>query len=213
MRPNPSTPSTLSATSTPPHFERSQRPSTSAACACGTLRASASSSATVCSAAETTFDSGAFATTMPRRGVDVHVVDTDPRATDHAQVRAALDQVCSELRRRADDDCVVAADDLLERRVDVDVDVELRAQQLDACLRDLFADQYPHDQAAATGLSNASNAAGTATPRSMSAPSSVRDSSTAASALAMSNTSNQPMWPMRKIFPFRCCWPGASVTP
>ena len=29
----------------------------------------------------------------------------------------------------------------------------------------------------------------------------------------MSNTSNQPMWPMRKIFPLRCAWPGASVTP
>ena len=29
----------------------------------------------------------------------------------------------------------------------------------------------------------------------------------------MSKTSNQPMWPMRKIFPFRSPWPGASVTP
>ena len=67
MRPKPSTPSVLSASSTPPHFERSQRPSTSAACACGMLRASASSRPIVCSAAETTFDSGAFATTMPRR--------------------------------------------------------------------------------------------------------------------------------------------------
>ena len=39
----------------------------SAACACGMFRASATSRPTVCSAAETTFDSGAFATTMPRR--------------------------------------------------------------------------------------------------------------------------------------------------
>ena len=54
---------------------------------------------------------------------------------------------------------------------------------------------------------------GTATPRSMSAPSSVSESSTAASAAAMSKTSNQPMWPMRKIFPLRCPCPGASVTP
>ena len=37
----------------------------SAACAWGTLRASASSSASVCSAAVTTLDSGALATTMP----------------------------------------------------------------------------------------------------------------------------------------------------
>ena len=29
----------------------------------------------------------------------------------------------------------------------------------------------------------------------------------------MSNTSNQPMWPMRKIFPLSAPWPGASVTP
>ena len=48
------------------HFDRSHRPSTSAACACGMLRASASSNPTACSAAETTFDSGAFATTIPR---------------------------------------------------------------------------------------------------------------------------------------------------
>ena len=67
IRPKPSTASVLSATSTPPHFERSQRPSLRAAWACGTLRASASSSATACSAAETTVDSGAFATTMPWR--------------------------------------------------------------------------------------------------------------------------------------------------
>ena len=55
--------------------------------------------------------------------------------------------------------------------------------------------------------------AATATPRSISAPSSASDSSIAASAVAMSKTSNQPMWPMRKILPFRCPWPGASVTP
>ena len=39
----------------------------SAACACGMLRESASSIPIACSAAETTVDSGAFATTMPRR--------------------------------------------------------------------------------------------------------------------------------------------------
>ena len=67
IRPKPSTPSVFSASSIPPHSERSQRPSLSAACACGMLRASATSSPIVCSAAETTFDSGAFATTIPRR--------------------------------------------------------------------------------------------------------------------------------------------------
>jgi hypothetical protein len=66
MRPNPSSPSVFSYSSTPPHFDRSQLPPTSAACACGTLRASASSSAIVCSAAVITFDCGALATMMPR---------------------------------------------------------------------------------------------------------------------------------------------------
>ena len=66
MRPKPSRPSVFSYSSTPPHLERSQRPSTSALCACGTLRASASSTANVCSAAVITFDCGALATMMPR---------------------------------------------------------------------------------------------------------------------------------------------------
>ena len=57
----------MSASSIPPQRERSQRPSFSAACACGMLRASATSSPIVCSAAETTVESGAFATTIPRR--------------------------------------------------------------------------------------------------------------------------------------------------
>ena len=39
----------------------------SAACACGTFRASARSRAIACSAAESTVDSAAFATTIPRR--------------------------------------------------------------------------------------------------------------------------------------------------
>ncbi len=66
MRPNPSRPSVFSYSSTPPHFDRSQRPATSALCACGTLRASASSIANVCSAAVMTLDCGALATMMPR---------------------------------------------------------------------------------------------------------------------------------------------------
>ena len=65
MRPNPSTPSVFSYSSTPLYFERSHAPPVSEACACGTLRASAVSSAIVCSAAVITFDCGALATTMP----------------------------------------------------------------------------------------------------------------------------------------------------
>ena len=61
------TPSVLPASSMPPHLDRSQRPSLSAAWACGMLRASATIRPMVCSAAETTVDSGAFATTIPWR--------------------------------------------------------------------------------------------------------------------------------------------------
>ena len=51
----------------PPTCDRSQRPALSAAWAWGTLRACASSSAIVCSAADTMFDCGAFTTITPRR--------------------------------------------------------------------------------------------------------------------------------------------------
>ena len=66
MRPNPRMPSVFSYSSTPENFERSHLPDVSDTYAWGTLRASASSSAIVCSAAVTTFDSGALATTIPR---------------------------------------------------------------------------------------------------------------------------------------------------
>ena len=66
------------------------RPATRLACACGTLRASASSSAIVCSAAVTTFDCGALATTMPCfvAAADVDVVDADAGAADDLQAVA-----------------------------------------------------------------------------------------------------------------------------
>ena len=70
IRPSPTTPSVLSNSSTPSHLLRSQRPCVSAACACGTLRATANNMAMVCSAADTMFDSGALATMTPRRVAD-----------------------------------------------------------------------------------------------------------------------------------------------
>ena len=70
IRPKPTTPKVLSNSSTPSHLLRSQRPSFKALCACGTLRATASNIAMVCSAADTMFDSGAFATITPRRVAD-----------------------------------------------------------------------------------------------------------------------------------------------
>ena len=65
-RPRPTTPSTLPCSSTPSHFERSQRPATSAEWAWGMLRAWASSSAMACSATERMFDVGALTTMTPR---------------------------------------------------------------------------------------------------------------------------------------------------
>ena len=97
----------------------------------------------MCSAAETTVDSGAFATTIPRRvaaATSTLSIPTPARA-DHLQPIRALDHVRSQLRRRADHDRVVAADDLLQRRVGVDVHLEARAEQLDARLRDRLADE------------------------------------------------------------------------
>src|SRR5215208_424368 len=66
MRPKPSTPSVFSYSSTPLNSERSHAPPVSDSWAWGTLRASAKSIASVCSAAVITFDCGAFATTTPR---------------------------------------------------------------------------------------------------------------------------------------------------
>ena len=89
----------------------------------------------------------------PRRRLDVDVVDADARAADHLEALGALDQLGGQLRRGADDDRVVAADDLLERALGVDVDVEARAEELDAGLGDLLADEDSH------AVLNASSAA------------------------------------------------------
>ena len=66
IRPKPRTPSVLPSTSVPPNLLRSHLPEVRLACACGMLRASASISATVCSAAATVLASGALATMIPR---------------------------------------------------------------------------------------------------------------------------------------------------
>ena len=57
----------LPASSTPSHFERSHAPDFSDRSACGMLRACASMSASVCSAALMMFDCGALTTMTPRR--------------------------------------------------------------------------------------------------------------------------------------------------
>ena len=132
-----------------------------------------------------------------RCGVHVHVVDADAGATDDLQPRSALDQVAGQLRGRPDDDGVVVADDLLERRVEVDVDVEPCAQELDPRVRDGLPDQDAHQPAAATEP-KASKAAGAARPGSTSAPASRSSTSIAPNASAMSSIVTWPMWPIRK---------------
>src|SRR5262249_5241336 len=147
----------------------------------------------------------------PRRRIDVDVVDTDSRPADDLQPLASFDELGGELRRGADDDRVVRADDLRELGRAVDVDVELRPQKVDAGLGGRLREEDVHQ--AGTACAYASYAAGTATPRSIGIPSSTSASSTAPSAAVMSKRSNQPQWPIRKIFPFRCAWPLTSVTP
>ena len=137
----------------------------------------------------------------PGRRVHVDVVDPDPGPTDHLQAGRGGDHLGGHRRGGADDQRVVVPDQLLERGFRVDIDFEPLAEQLDAGIRDLLPNEDSGSHAA-TGDSNAANAFATATPRSMSAPSSVKDNSSAASALAMSKTSNQPIWPILKIFPF-----------
>ena len=88
--PNPRIPSVFSYSSTPENFERSQAPPVSEACACGTLRASASSSAIVCSAAVITFDCGALATMIPRLvAASTSTLSTPTPALPTARNRAA----------------------------------------------------------------------------------------------------------------------------
>src|SRR5262249_20869714 len=129
----------------------------------------------------------------PRCRVDVDIVDPPTGAADHLQPLGALDQVGGQLGRGADDDRVVAADDLLERGLRVDVHVEAGAEQVDAGFRDLFANEDAPRHVREGSELNASSAAVTATPPSTSAPRSARTSSTAAICVVMSKTSNHPM--------------------
>ena len=95
MRPKPSTRERLVGSSTPAKRLRSQRPCTSAAWACGMLRASASSRPTACSAADTMFEPGALQTMMPRRVAAATSTLSTPGAgaADHPQPRPVRDQL------------------------------------------------------------------------------------------------------------------------
>src|SRR6185436_14257108 len=129
----------------------------------------------------------------------------DAGPSDHLQADSQLDHLARELRRGADHDRVVAVDDLLERRLGVDVDVEAAAEKLDAGLGDGLADEDAHQREGATEP-KASSAAGAARPGSTSAP-------TAASASTRSSIVTHPIWPMRNRRETRSPWPPAIVIP
>ena len=156
IRPKPMIPSVFSCSSTPLNFARSHAPPISEACAWGTLRARANSSAIVCSAAVITFDCGAFATTTPRRvAASTSTLSTPtPGAGDDAKPVRLGQQVGVDLGGRADQDAVVVGDATLEfgavpARPQLDLEPR-RPQQLDPGLADLLRDQHLHAVAATT---------------------------------------------------------------
>ena len=195
IRPRPRTPSVLSASSIPLQRERSQVPCFSAAWACGMLRASATSRPIVCSAAETTVESGAFATTIPRwvaASTSTLSTPTPARPITFSRSARAI-SVRGQLGRRADHDRVVAADGLGEIGVAVDVDVEVarggarRPPRRSAPGRAPAAVQAL-PRPAGTGA-NASSARVTPTPRSISAPASTERARRRRARSTMSKTS------------------------
>ena len=146
MRPKPSTPSVLPSTSVPPNFARSHLPQVRLACACGMLRASASISATVCSAAATVLASGALATMMPLLEAAATSTLSTPTPARPTTRRLSARSItsASSLVARADQDAVVAADALQQvvaAPVGAEVDVEALAQHVHAGLGDLLRDE------------------------------------------------------------------------
>ena len=120
----------------------------SEACACGMLRAWASSSAIVCSAAATMFDSGALATITPRfvaAGTSTLSTPMPARPITFRRsprsIRSAVSLVAG-----ADHDPLVAGDrtcELVVRHLREHVDVEVLAEQLDTGVGDLLLYEDP----------------------------------------------------------------------
>ena len=141
-------PSVLPLSSTPSQRLRFHCPAFRSASAWGMLRAWASSSAIVCSAAESTFDCGALTTITPRlrRRLDVDVVEADPGPADDDEVAARVEHLGGDLGRAADHERGRAGDrleELLGRQALADVDLEARgAHRVEAAGRDLLGDEH-----------------------------------------------------------------------
>src|SRR5690606_37781932 len=124
-----------------------------------------------------------------------------------------LDQLGVHLGRASDDQPVVLPDPcqkLLPGPAGAvgHFDALGRPQRFHAFRRDAVADQHLHCHDFQT-----SRALPAPRPHATGAPSSARPISTAASVVTMSSGVAAPMWPMRKIFPFRSPCPPAKVTP
>ena len=217
IRPKPSTPSALSASSTPPHFERSQRPCDERGMGLRDVARERDEQARSCARRPRRCSTRAHSRRRcPRRvaaSTSTLSTPTPARPITFSWV-AELDQrrrsPSSPSERRARRSRRGSPPAATSR---VDVNVEARAQQLEAGIRDRLADEDPRTRRRAA--SKASNARGDG-DAALDLGAELREgtSSIAASAVAMSKTSNQPMWPMRKILPFNCALAaGASVTP
>ena len=77
----------------------------------------------------------------PRGGGDVHVVDSDSRATDDLEPPRTVDEICVEGRGGPDHDRVELADDRPELRVGILDDVEAVAEELQPRIGDRLADE------------------------------------------------------------------------
>ena len=119
----------------------------SAACACGTLRACASSNAIVCSAAEMMFDCGALTTITPRAVAASTSTLSSPipaRPTTIRSVPAASTSAVTWVAERmiSASAPTIAAEQLLGRQIGLDVDgVAGRAETVETAFGDRFGDE------------------------------------------------------------------------
>ena len=99
----------------------------------------------------------------PRGSGHVDVVHPGPGPADHLQPAGVLEQVGRDAGRAAHDERVVGADPARERlrqRVQLDVDLELGAQELDSGRRDLLGDEDARHPDAKTSTARAAPAPG-----------------------------------------------------
>ena len=118
-------------------------------CACGTLRACASSSAIVCSAAERMFDCGALTTMTPRRVASAtstlsRPIPARPTTTRSAAAASTSAVTCVALRITSAAAPWTASSSCLGSEVRLHVDVEAgRLHRLDAARGQRFGDEDP----------------------------------------------------------------------